>query len=414
MYDLAFQRNNYMALKILFDNEIFTKDTSALKKKIFQYNLIENSFKTKDINFVRKILSYKDFNFKNLKYEEILINAINNSKTFNSTRKNDDTIAKLLIKSLLTPPHSNTTYKNTILNIAIKIGNLDLVQYLIESEPFKYTSKEINSKDLIGDYPILVALSNNNIEIFDYLLEKGADCNTKNNNGVPLLFLVIYLNDINYIISVVNEKTRYKINFNILDSNGYTPLMVSYNHKYMDIFNYLVEYLDINQKDKYGHTLLYYVIKEEDETNMKNLISIGAKINNDCMNIASSKRYILRYILEYDNIPINYINDKGESLLMAAILNSSIDSELFKKLIKVGCDVNAQDNEGNTPLIHAVKKENIEIVKLLIQYGVIKEMKNNNGKTAKDFTSNCHCINKTRYYDCDYDSCRHVKLRCIL
>jgi len=395
MYDLAFENNNYMALKILFENEIITKESNAIRR-IIKYNLIENSIRTKDYNFVKKILNYKDFNFKNLKYEKILITAFENSKTINST-SSDNKIAKLLIKSLLKSPYSSCTYKNSILNIAIEKGNFDLVKYLIENEDFKYTKEEINSKDLKGHYPIIEAISNKKFEIFNYLLEKGADYNKKNNNGVPLLFLALHLNDIEYIISLVNDKTLNKIKINILDNNGYTPLITSYTNKYMDIFNYLIEYSDVNKKDKYGHSILYYVIQNGDKTNVRNLISIGTKFDEDILNVAIKTRNI-SIILEYDDIPLsNYKGENGESFLIVVILNSChypSDPSNIEKIIIKGCDVNVTDKEGNTPLICAVKKNNASIAELLIKYGAIKDMKNFNGKTASDYIKSCRCISE--------------------
>jgi len=140
MYERAIKGNNYMALKILFENEIFIKENSALSK-IFKYNLIENSVRSKDCGYVNKILSYKDFNFKYLKYEEILIIAINSCKLFFKT--SDMKIIELLAKYLLKSPYSNSVYKNTILNITIKNGRFALVKYLIENEDFKYRKKLI-------------------------------------------------------------------------------------------------------------------------------------------------------------------------------------------------------------------------------------------------------------------------------
>jgi len=398
MYDIALKNNNYIALKILFENEIITKKYNALKR-IIKYNLFENSIKSKDINFVKKILTYKNFDFKNLRYEEILTNVFKNNESFNST-SNDDNIARLLINSILKPPYSTYIYKNVILNIAIKTGNFDIVKYLIENENFKYTSKDINSKDLKGEYPIIVAILNKNIEIFDYLLEKGADRSIKSNNGVPLLFLAIYLNDIDFVISLINNDTRYKININIRDNNGYTPLIASYTNKYMDIFNYLIDFSDINLKDKYGNSILYYVIQNKDNAMAQNLINIGAKIDGDIIDIAIEKG-CLKCILNNDVIPLNYINGKGEPLLISAILNSHTYDSDIEKLIKKGCNVNDQDMDGNTPLIYATIKEKIYIAELLIKYGA-------NKSRAIEYVPCCN-------YKCNRtNECLHKRLKNLL
>ncbi|ORX49314.1 hypothetical protein BCR36DRAFT_404795, partial [Piromyces finnis] len=59
MYRIAFENNDCMALKVLFENDYNTKIN--LFRKIIKYNLFENSVKSNDYNFVKKVLDYKDF-----------------------------------------------------------------------------------------------------------------------------------------------------------------------------------------------------------------------------------------------------------------------------------------------------------------------------------------------------------------
>ena len=204
MYEIASKNNNYKALKVLFENEIDTKnvltnDKIALRR-ILQHNLIENSIESKDIEFMKKVFVFKKFDFKYLKCEKILFNAFKNYKSSNSTQK-DDEIAQFLIKSVVSSPNYTPSYKTIILNIAIRAENFEMVRFLIESKDLKYTTKDINSKDSRGYYPIIKALSVKNIEIFDYLLDHGADYNTKNEEKESLLFLAIEHDNISHVIS---------------------------------------------------------------------------------------------------------------------------------------------------------------------------------------------------------------------
>ncbi|ORX82034.1 ankyrin [Anaeromyces robustus] len=410
MYDVAFNNNNYMALKILFENEHFNYDSVALKR-IIKYNLIVNSVKTNDYYFIKKVLNYKKLNFKNFKYEEILTEAFKNNMEFN-TNSNDNNIVKLLVKSLIKQPYTEYKYINLLLNIAIKVNNMNLVHYLIESEDIKYAFKEINTKDLRGEYPVIVALSNKNIEIFELFLRMGADYNTKNNSGIPLIFLAVYLNDIDFIFTLVNDKTRNKININELDGNGYTPLIYSYIYSYIygykDIFNYLLEYSDINKKDKYGHNILYYAVEGNDSKTVKDLITIGAKLDENVIN-AIIKKSIFKDILDYDFIPVNYISKEGDPLIISLILYGFYKEECIKKLIKKGCNINVQDKDGNTPLMYAVKNEYSDIVQILIKSKAIKTITNLEGKKAIDFLIDCNC-----YREYSNKQCRHQIIRNLL
>jgi len=300
MYEIASKNNNYKALKVLFENEIDTKnvltnDKIALRR-ILQHNLIENSIESKDIEFMKKVFVFKKFDFKYLKCEKILFNAFKNYKSSNSTQK-DDEIAQFLIKSVVSSPNYTPSYKTIILNIAIRAENFEMVRFLIESKDLKYTTKDINSKDSRGDYPIIKALSVKNIEIFDYLLDHGADYNTKNEENESLLFLAIEQNDIDYVISLINSNSRNKINVNLLNKDGFTPLKISFDNDNMDIFNYLIYYCDINKTDKYGHRILYYTKHHESIVNK--LTDIGAKNDNAFYNwllkqLKNSKEFIRR------------------------------------------------------------------------------------------------------------------------
>ncbi|ORX49313.1 hypothetical protein BCR36DRAFT_583909 [Piromyces finnis] len=258
------------------------------------------------------------------------------------------------------------------------MGDLNLVKYLIENEDFKYTAEGINTKDLKEKYPIIEALSTKNIEIFDYLLEKGANYNTISRNGVPLIFLAIYNNNVDFIYSLINDETCDKININGYDRNEYTPLIASYVNDSTDIFNYLLEYSDINKKDRNGHNILYYAIEKNDRTNVENFINIGIELNNDAINIAIDEydEYIIKYLLDF--IPYSYHNDIGEPLLTAIINHKSnlCKYEYIEILLKNGYNKNIKDWNGRTPLWHAEQKYD-DYKKRNLNYNIYCNINNN-------------------------------------
>lgn len=51
-------------------------------------------------------------------------------------------------------------------------------------------------------------------------------------------------------------------------------------------------------------------------------------------------------------------------------------------MIALGADVNAPDNNGNTPLLWALSNGKLDILRTLINAGADPTLKNNEGKTA--------------------------------
>lgn len=74
----------------------------------------------------------------------------------------------------------------------------------------------------------------------------------------------------------------------------------------------------------------------------------------------------------------NYYN--ANFTLIHAIVKGN--TETAKELIKIGVNLNLQDDKGNTPLILAVIYNNIEIVRLLVQAGALVNIKCQIGYTA--------------------------------
>jgi len=76
----------------------------------------------------------------------------------------------------------------------------------------------------------------------------------------------------------------------------------------------------------------------------------------------------------------NAQNRNGETpLLLAVYLPNNI--QLVRTLLENGADVNLADKEGNTPLIVGVRDENLATIKELVQHGAEVNAANNAGDT---------------------------------
>jgi len=414
-YEKANIEENPEAMKVLFNNDGCEKDIKFCR--INEFEILSNAVKTNDYNFVEKVLSYEPFSFKSVEANEILLEVNDN---------NNLDIMKLLIHSALDafvagPNKQDSSsddkydvhYLSYILNMMIKLRNLSFVKYLVEDEEYK-SYIDINAEDINAEYPMITAFSYDDLEIFEYLLKHGGDCNIKNCNGNSLLSLAIdkadgndyikrilnnnpttieeeYINGSDSFMKAINNDNIYivvqllqyglshNIDMNTIDRNGNTPLILSYRLDYQTIFKFLVKYLDINKPDANGNTILYYAILKEDMETLRYLISNGADVNyKNKLGRSSLDHMILQgysyldIVLDYSNkILLNVPNFQGESPLITLIKINSYSKEeqedVIERLIRGGSNVNFVDSIGNTPLVYAIQRKSLDITKLLIK-----------------------------------------------
>ncbi|EAX93344.1 hypothetical protein TVAG_181370 [Trichomonas vaginalis G3] len=101
---------------------------------------------------------------------------------------------------------------------------------------------------------------------------------------------------------------------------------------------------------------------------------------------------------------INEKNKYGNTPIFFAVYENYL--EVVKYLISVGADKEAKDNNGDTPLMWASQECHLEIVKYLIDAGADPKAKNNDGKIAADLASEEGKYEVIEYFndfDCIYE-----------
>jgi len=398
--------------KYLTPNEIYKKENVA---KLVIKTFINTSIPIYNKNNPSNFISDKGIPFRNLilniaienksldavKYlcsctsDEINTKDIKSKyPIFNSIEIGNYDIFKYLINKI-----NNLNIKNnngiSLMNLIINENQEYMCEYLLKY----YDGIAINENDSSGFTPLENAINKNNSNIVQMILYYGLkhridlNVNEKDSSGNLPLIKAINKNNFDMIFYILDYYNQKKIDVNIYDNNGNTPITLLYKNyinsgksnpsMFNKIFDYLLEYYDINQTDHSGNTILYYAICNKDTDIMKKLLNMGANLllkNNFKKSpmdmVFNQKNYnVFKTIIEYGNIDLNIENVEGDSFLKNIIKSHDSDfdtdkkKELIELLIKKGININFFDKNGNTPLVYAIQSNLKSIYNLLKENG---------------------------------------------
>lgn len=197
--------------------------------------------------------------------------------------------------------------------------------------------------------------------LFFLLLSFLFSCNKV--NCIQLLKAVME-GDYKIVERYIKQGGNINVDYNKFDSYietkwiGLDLLTIAIVRKHRDIFHLLVKAgIDINKKSNQGNTPIMTAVDNGDIQFVKYLIDAGADLNK--------------------------VNDEGITALMIACMYGY--NKIAELLITSGADINFQMRESGISIIDvAILKENIEMVRLLLEAGINPNIKNKQGLTPKD------------------------------
>jgi ankyrin repeat protein len=263
------------------------------------------------------------------------------------------------------------------------------------------------------------------LEVYRFVIEvKGCDVNVQDNRGDTPLHRAFegfetaengdkIDSDVTILIYLLSQ---CNVDADIKNQYGETLLHLAcerINYLTLDVFKVLIEThgFDVNAQNKYKQTPIHYAIQ-------CNSFDEDSDEDSD----GDSAITILRYLLSQKNIDANIKGDDGNTLLHYACRNINYcPLDIFKVLIEThGADVNAQDNDDNTPIHCALDcfdprdGGDINVLAYLInQRGVNGNNKNKNGYTLLHYACIIN-LSGTRHFaelnaKCDTTSCQLVE-----
>jgi ankyrin repeat protein len=182
--------------------------------------------------------------------------------------QNDPTILHNISKSLQFEDfditrslNSKDIYRNTPLVIAVNKNNREITKILLEMGSDVNVNMEhvVNDKKWQTKYPLMIAVLCSHYEIFEMLMNYGANPFTVDKNGNTLLY---YASE-RGCIKMVHRLINCGLDVNTINKLGETPLHIASKNNYTHIVQLLLSHRVIMLNDINNKSPIYYSIRNE-------------------------------------------------------------------------------------------------------------------------------------------------------
>ncbi|MEM9337703.1 MAG: ankyrin repeat domain-containing protein [Bacteroidota bacterium] len=302
--------------------------------------------------------------------------------------------------------HSTDKDGNGIFNHAARTGNVDLMKRLIQDYQVSIEKNEETNENAIlfastrysrsgeesdlafyqyleglGLDPAIVSKEGNtallnlasrskNIELFQYFIDKGIDVNQVNEEGDHALIKASSGRS-KEIVALLANHTQ---DINHQNDEGISSFTQALKFNKLEIAKLLVERgADVKVIDKKGHDLGYHLI----DAFRGKMSTFNEKMD-----------YLIS--LGYDPL---VIQKDGTTLLHAAVNKENVD--LLKSLVEMGMDINAKDGSGHTVLHYAAMQANDgKVLRYLVDAGADKNVTTEFDESAFDLAQSNEILSK--------------------
>jgi ankyrin repeat protein/uncharacterized caspase-like protein len=261
---------------------------------------------------------------------------------------------------------------NTLLDIAVLKGTLEIVEYLVSA------GANVNYRNSSDGTPLIIAIKNEKFDLIAYLLNQGANVNLASQFNDTPLHTAVGRGELEIVKLIVSHGA----DLNVKNNNKETPLLIALENNYSEIAEYLISKdANVNIKNQGGKYPLHIAAYNGNLEVAKRLVSRGAEINaTDIYDItplhdaaSNGQLEIVKYLVSHGA----NVNVKGASLLEWSPIHRTLGCtplhlaankshlEIERYLISEGADIEAKNNEDETALDLARKRKHQEIVAFL-------------------------------------------------
>ena len=308
---------------------------------------------------------------------------------FIACRCGDEKMVEFLVKRAMEHQllndfiHSTNVSGKTVLHCAVESCNVQLVKTLIS----KYKMPPEISKNSTA--PFHLAVCTGSVEMVSYFCSLQ-NCNTNavaNDGNTAIHFAARkgFLDILRLFFTNGCCKRKYFHTKNIL---GYTPLFIAAQHGHIDCVKYLLEFVNGNVIDKFGITPLHAATKcgrfEVVKLLAEHFPKHAYQEDTSCMTPLHSAVAPLQKLTSQVDWTAEHLKDEVPPP----------SSEYFKIVkfltLKMKCDPDCGDKNGNTPFHYAAMYGSLETVKFLVN-----KIKTNPNVRNKQYILPLHLACKT-------------------
>ncbi|MEM5564225.1 ankyrin repeat domain-containing protein [Psychroserpens sp. AS72] len=259
-------------------------------------------------------------------------------------------------------------------------NNFDAVVYaILQNAPTKTIEyiqskkgNDVNKLTHDGRTYIFWAAYKGNVEIMNYLLKKGAKTDLTDDKGNTILNFAASSGQQNTEVYDLCLANGANLKTDLTPNGANALLLVAPSDNELMLINYFQSKgLDINSVDNNGNGVFNYVAKTGNIELMSALIKKGITGTNQAFLFAANGTRgktngveVYKFLESLDLDP-NISNEEGVSPLHI-VASRSEDTELIYYLLEKGLDAATKDFKGNSAVMNAASRNNLEVVKILV------------------------------------------------
>ena len=274
----------------------------------------------------------------------------------------------------------------------------------------------VNKRTHDGRTYIFWAAYKNNVELMEYLVQKGAHMDIIDSHGYSLINFSATTGQLNtkiYDLCFVQGADIHKQ----LNNDGANPLLLIVPFvQSPDQLTYFTEKgLTLQSLDKFGNNAFSYACKTANFKIMEYLLKQGVNPKSNKGNAVifackgtrsySNSIQVFKYL---DSLNVNMIakNEKNQNALHLLALRTK-DINIIDFLLSKNVPINAIDNDGNSPLANSVKRNSPEMITHLIENGADLSYKDRSGNSLMHIAvdrSSEKVVNLLKKHNCNLNA----------